>query len=67
MSLGNTELLRLPARGSLLERKDKHPLLFPTGLWRGKQVSWGDNYATGKTAVTAPSTTSEVLVGKKPC
>lgn len=67
MSLGNTELLRLPARGSLLERKDKHPLLFPAGLWRGKQVSWGDNYATGKTAVTAPSTTSEVLVGKKPC
>lgn len=61
------ELLRLPARVSLLEGKDKHPLLPPAGLWRGKQVSYGDNYATGKTAVTAPSTTSGVLVEKKPC
>lgn len=38
MSLGNrAELLRLPARGSLLERKDKHPLLPPAGLGEGSK------------------------------
>lgn len=38
VSLGNrAELLRLPARGSLLERKDKHPLLPPAGLGEGSK------------------------------